>query len=175
MSSSAASQVMASLAANGLAVRIRHGLWIVGEPPRNRLVLIPALTAPSPAYVSFASALNIHGLIDQLPREVMVASTGRPRLIQTQLGAFRIHRIPPALFGGWNEIDGAWIAVPEKAIFDIAYVAAVRGKRANVPELELPDTFDLRIVEPWLERVASRRLRTLTRQRIEIVLQRATR
>lgn len=175
ISASAASQVMTSLRAHGLASRIRHGLWLLGGPPTDRYALAAALTAPSPAYVSFTSALSYHGLIDQLPRDITVASTGRPKLIRTQYGDYRIHRIAPPLFGGWEPLGDAWMATPEKALFDIAYVAAVRGQRPTVPELDLPQSFDRRKIDEWLKRVRSKRIRTIARLGVEQLLERATR
>lgn len=175
ISASAASHVMTSLRAHGLASRIRPGLWLVGEPPTDRFALAAALTAPSPAYVSFTSALSYHGLIDQLPREITVASTGRPKLIRTEYGDYRIHRIAPPLFGGWEPKHDAWMATPEKALFDIAYVAAVRGQRTTIPELDLPQSFDRRKIDEWLKRVPSKRVRTIARLGVERLLERATR
>lgn len=175
ISSSAASQTLRLLAENGLAHRLRPGLWLIGTNRIDRFRLASAVAAPFPAYVSFTSALNFHGLIDQLPREIAVASPGRPRVVVTSSGTFRLHRIPAALFDGWTEMTGALIASPEKAIFDLAYVAAVRGVPANVPELELPKQFDRRALDRWLARIATKRLRTLTRRQLDAILARAVR
>jgi hypothetical protein len=67
------------------------------------------------------------------------------------------------------------VARPEKALFDIAYVAAARRTAARVPELELPPSFDRAVVDRWLARVSSPQLRTLTHERVEQLLARATR
>ena len=172
---SSASRLLATLVARGLAHRLRPGLWVVGEELPDALALAWSLTAPAPAYISFTSALNHHGLIDQLPRQITVASTGRPRTIATSRGEYVIHRIPPQLFDGWSEDRGAWIARPEKALFDMAYVAAARGRPAFVPEMELPAGFDTQLFETWLARVPSARLRTLTRRELGRLMTRAVR
>lgn len=172
---SSASRLLASLVARGLAHRLRPGLWVVGGELPDAFALAPSLTAPAPAYISFTSALSHHGLIDQLPRQVTVASTARPRVISTSVGAYVVHRLPPALFAGWSEERGAWIARPEKALFDIAYVAAARGRPAFVPEMELPAGFDARLFDTWLARVPSVRLRTLTRRELGRLMARAVR
>ncbi|MFH1474443.1 MAG: hypothetical protein ABIG85_01140, partial [Chloroflexota bacterium] len=70
----------------------------------------------TPLYVVDAFA-NHHGMIDQLPREVSVASLDRARRITTTLGTFAIHHLPPELFGGWAETPRGPVATPEKAIF----------------------------------------------------------
>lgn len=175
VSASSASRLLRTLAQRGLAIRVRPGLWIVGEDVPDPFVLAPSLTAPAPAYISFTSALGYRGIIDQLPRQVTVASTGRPRKIATDFGDYVVHRIPSELFGGWSGTGGAWVASPEKALFDIAYIAAVRGTQAFVPELELPDDFDRGILRQWLRRIPSARLRTRTTRELERLMARAVR
>jgi predicted transcriptional regulator of viral defense system len=170
---SSASRLLASLVTRGVAQRLRPGLWVVGEELPDAFALASSLTAPAPAYISFTTALNHHGLIDQMPRQITVASTGRPRTIVTSRGEYVIHRIPPELFDGWSEDRGAWIARPEKALFDMAYVAAARGRSAFVPEMDLPSGFDARHFDAWLARVPSARLRTLTRRELGRLMTRA--
>jgi predicted transcriptional regulator of viral defense system len=172
---SSASRLLASLVTRGVAQRLRPGLWVVGEELPDAFALASSLTAPAPAYISFTTALNHHGLIDQMPRQITVASTGRPRTIVTSRGEYVIHRIPPELFDGWSEDRGAWIARPEKALFDMAYVAAARGRSAFVPEMDLPSGFDARHFDAWLARVPSARLRTLTRRELGRLMTRAVR
>jgi hypothetical protein len=103
-----------------------------------------------------------HGAIDQIPREISVASLAKPRRVRTALGTYSIHRLPPALFGGYEERDGIALATVEKALFDALYVACASGQpERRVPELDLPSTFSRDEVAAWVARIASRRLRTL--------------
>jgi predicted transcriptional regulator of viral defense system len=154
----------------GLAVRVRRGLWSL-DPEIEPRVLAPFLTAPDPAYVSLASALARHGMIEQIPRRVAIASLGRPRRINTSLGIFDIHQLAPELFGGFsgNEADG-YLAQPEKALFDAVYVRAASASRAYFPELYLPPGFEPGELRRWSERIASARLRTRVERRLEEVL-----
>lgn len=175
VSHSSASHTLGKLSDRGFAQRIRPGLWALGEAAPDRFAIVPSLTAPAPSYVSFASALNYYGLIDQLPRQTTVASTGRPHTIKTALGEYVVHRIPPELFDGWVNERGSPVAIPEKALFDLAYVAAVRGRPAFAPELDLPPDFSASRFERWIESIGAARLRTLTRQELERLLARATR
>ena len=129
------------------------------------------LTRPFPAYVSFQSALAARGAIDQIPREISVASLAKPRRVETRLATFVIHRLPPALFGGFEESDGVAVATVEKALFDYFYVAAASGRtRARLPELDLPASFSRNKLESWLTRIRSVRLRTRVRAAIERAL-----
>ena len=61
----------------GLVRQLRRGLWSL-DPDLDPFVLPPFLTAPLPAYVSFWSALAHHGMIEQIPRQIWVASPARP-------------------------------------------------------------------------------------------------
>jgi predicted transcriptional regulator of viral defense system len=159
----------------GLARRLRRGLWAL-DPNVERFVLPPFLTAPFPAYVSFWSALSHHGLIEQIPREISVASLDRARRIETSAGVFAIHHLAPELFGGYRGSEGSgYLATPEKALFDTVYVRAAAGSRAFFPELTLPAGFDDSTAKAWSERIASARLRTLASRRLREVLRQADR
>jgi len=176
VSVSQASRFLRTLEARDLARHVRYGLWIVGPGSVDPRTLIEDITRPYPAYVSFTSALNAHGLIDQAPREISVASLEGAKRVKTALGTYAIHRLPPALFGGWDERDGVKLARPEKALFDLAYVSAVHGARPRrVPELELPAGFDRDSLAHWLSRVESPRLRTLTARGLRYAMARAVR
>ncbi|MHB8460114.1 MAG: type IV toxin-antitoxin system AbiEi family antitoxin domain-containing protein [Candidatus Limnocylindrales bacterium] len=176
ISTSAASRLLSDLATHGLARRVRHGLWVLGNDPVNPRRLAEEVTRPYPAYISFTSALNFHQLIDQLPRDISVASLDRSKRVRTAMATFVVHHLPPDLFGGWVEMDGIKLANPEKALFDLCYVSAVHGGRPpRIPELEPPKAFDRADLDRWLERVGSPRLRTLTSRGLEYALSRAVR
>jgi predicted transcriptional regulator of viral defense system len=171
---SSASRMLRGLEAHGLAHHVRSGVWFVGPDQPDPFVIAPELTRPHLAYVSFESALNFHAMIDQIPREITVASLDRARRIATSLGMFAIHHLPPALFGGWQETRRGHVAGPEKAIFDLCYAgAAHRGRTRRIPELELPAGFDSRLIEEWATRVESPRVGTLTRRAIDYAMSRA--
>ncbi len=176
ISTSSASRLMSDLATHGLARRGRHGLWVLGSEPVDPRRIADEVTRPYPAYVSFTSALNFHHLIDQLPRDISVASLDRSKRVRTATATFIVHHLPPDLFGGWVEEDGVKVANPEKALFDLCYVSAAHGGRSpRIPELELPKTFDRADLDRWLDRVASPRLRTLTSRGLDYALGRAIR
>lgn len=171
---SSASRLLPGLAERGLVLRLRHGLWATGPLPVDPLRLAAEVTRPHPAYVSFASALNAHGMIDQRPRQVTLASLDRARRIVTAVATYAVHHLPPQLFGGWIDRDGVLLATPEKAIVDLAYVSAAHaGRLPLVPEIDLPADFDHAALDGWIGQVPSERLRTLTTRGVEAVLARA--
>jgi predicted transcriptional regulator of viral defense system len=157
----------------GLVRRLRRGLWAL-DPEMAPFAVAPFLTAPFPAYVSFWSALSRHQMIEQIPRQVSVASLDRARTITTTVGTYRIHHLAPELFGGFEGSEGSgYLATPEKALFDAIYVRAASGTRAFFPELALPEGFDDAELEKWTGRIESARLRTLVSRRLHEVLREA--
>ena len=174
VSVSEASRSLRRLEAADLARHVRYGLWQIGTGAVDPRSLVDEITRPYPAYVSFTSALNAHGMLDQLPREISVASLEDAKRVKTAFATYTIHHLPPALFGGWIERDGVKLAGPEKALFDLAYVSAVHGGRSHrVPELELPAGFDRSELERWISRIESPRVRTLTTRGLRSMLARA--
>lgn len=172
-SSSTASRALRNLEAQGLVRGVRHGLWSVAASSIDPRSIVAELTRPFPAYVSFQSALAAHGAIDQIPREIAVASLGKARKIETALATYAIHRLPPELFGGFVERDGVMLATVEKAIFDFCYVACASGAPdRRLPELDLPAEFSQKRMDEWIRRIRSTRLRTRVKAAIMRVLAR---
>ncbi len=164
------SNLLSTLAEAGIARRLRRGLWLVGseiEPFR----LAPYLTVPYPAYVSFWSALARHGMIEQIPRQIYVASLHPSEKVETTLGTYSIHQLAPALFDGYRgSEETGYLATPEKALFDTIYLRAPHGSRVFLPELSLPADFDESQPNQWIERIARRGLRTLVSRKLKDAL-----
>lgn len=159
----------------GLVRRLRRGLWAL-NPEVAPFAIAPFLTAPFPAYVSFFSALSNHQMIEQIPRQISVASLDRAKRIATSLGVYEIHHLTPEVFGGYaGSEESGYLATPEKALFDAVYVRAASGSRAFFPELSLPEDFDYGQIKKWTGRIESPRLRTLVSRRLREVLKAASR
>jgi predicted transcriptional regulator of viral defense system len=170
MSVSRASHLLRSLEDSGLVRRLRPGLWAL-RPDVDPFSVPPYLTAPFPAYVSFWSALARHGMIEQVPRQIFVASLDRTKRVTTAVGSYSIHHLAPELFDGYTGSEEAgYLATPEKALFDTVYLRAPRGGRILLPELELPEGFQEEKLEEWISRVARPRLRTLVSRGLAKVL-----
>ena len=156
-----ASRDLASLAKQGVIVRIRRGLWAVpGHPDFSPYVVVPYLAGgDEEGYVSLLSAMNLHGMIEQIPGRIQVVAR-RWRGIQTSpVGTFEFHRVSKALFGGYEPYGTAGrflLATPEKAVFDLLYLSAQRGKRfAQLPEIELPPRFRRSEIRRWAKELSS--------------------
>jgi predicted transcriptional regulator of viral defense system len=174
VSLSSASHLLRSMEQAGLARRLRQGLWAL-RPDVDPFILTPYLTAPFPAYVSFWSALHRHDMIEQIPRQISVASLDRTRHLETTIGTYSIHHLAPELFDGYHgSQESGYLATPEKALFDTVYIRAARAARIYLPELSLPESFDDRQLDEWTQRIASPRLRTLVSRGLTQALQQAS-
>ena len=126
--------------------------------------------------MSFWTALAHHGMIEQIPRQVFVASLDRSKRIRTNYGVYSIHHLVAELFDGYTGThQSGFIATPEKALFDTVYLRAPRGGAAHLPELSLPAEFNADQLDEWVSRIARPRLRTLTTRAIHHALAGATR
>jgi predicted transcriptional regulator of viral defense system len=168
---SAATQTLKRLAADGLVKKIRHGLWAV-DPAVDPLALPEYLTAPFPSYVSFQSALFLHGMVSQIPEVIYVASLAQTRKVKTKLGAFSIHRLAPKFFGGHAlKESGVRLATPEKVLLDVLYLGPTRSRMfAHLPEVEIPKGFDRRKAYDWVARIPTSPRRTSVERRLERLL-----
>lgn len=166
VSISSASHLMRGLADAGVVQRVHRGLWALDSSVAPR-VLGPYLTSPHPGYVSFWSALSEHDMIEQIPAQTFVASLGRTRRISTAFGDFSVHHLAPEVFGGFSgDPSTGFLARPEKALFDIAYIRAPRGGRVYFPEIDLPERFDEQEMWRWVARIPNAKLRTVVEREL---------
>jgi DNA-binding transcriptional ArsR family regulator len=171
MTRTAASGALARLERAGLVQRIRRGLWSLDEEI-DPLVLPEYLTAPFPAYVSFQSALQLHGMITQIPHVVYVASLAPTRRLRTRVATYSIHRLAPGFFGGYDTTrTGVRLARPEKALLDTLYLTPARSRLfAHLPEVEIPSGFDRIEARRWLARIPAGLRRAAVESRLDRIL-----
>lgn len=176
------SRDLGKLAKRGFIVRVIPGVWAATSDPRfSPYAIVPALirvAAPgAKGYVSLLSALNLHGLIEQIPRSVQIVVSRRVRPVRrTALGTYRLYVMSPELVDGAvpYETGTFEIATPEKALFDILYLSARRGARFfHLPELTLPGTFSVRKLEAWVRRIRYPPLRVAVAHRWNAVRRRS--
>ena len=163
-----ASKILRRLENAGFTLQANRGRWLLARN-LNRQVLPELLAAPYPAYISLQSALYHHGLIEQIPAVIYAVTIGRPRRIQTAAGTVSLHRVPPPLFAGFEVIgkDAVKMATPEKALFDVLYLAPGRTRLfANLPELEIPRNFRWKELRRYAALVKSVSRRAFLEKRI---------
>lgn len=126
-------QKISSLLAKGLIIRIKKGLYILGESQRRqsfcRELLANLIYGPS--YISLEYALSYYGLIPERVETVTSVTCGRARSFATPVGIFSYKSIPLDVFSmGMDRFEFAdgrsfLIGTPEKVLADM--LVASRG------------------------------------------------
>jgi predicted transcriptional regulator of viral defense system len=171
VSASNATTILRRLAAEGLITHLSRGRWLV-NPEIDRLALPELISAPYPAYISLQSALFHHGLIDQIPSILYAVTPGRPRRLRTPVATISFHRMPTDLFTGFelSSVSDAKIATPEKALFDLIYLAPGRSRVfSTLPEITIPRRFQWQRLKEHTARVKSSGRRAFITERIESI------
>ncbi|MBS0614318.1 MAG: hypothetical protein JSS24_14175 [Proteobacteria bacterium] len=171
VSSSNANTILRRLAAAEMIVHLSHGRWLV-NPKIDRLALPELISAPHPAYISLQSALFHHGLIEQIPSTLYAITPARTRRLKTPMGAVSFHRMPPELFIGFelSSHSDAKIATPEKALFDLLYLAPGRSRLFNrLPELAVPRRFKWQRLQEFTDLVKSPGRQAFIAERIKAI------
>ncbi|HEU4779259.1 MAG TPA: hypothetical protein VFS58_05190 [Steroidobacteraceae bacterium] len=163
-----ANMILRRLADQGQLIHLTRGRWLSARSI-SRLALPELISAPYPAYVSMQSALFHLGLIEQIPAVIYAATLGRPRRTSTPIGVISFHRLPNELFIGFEvNDDGAKIASPEKALFDVLYLGPGRSRLfSRLPELEFPRNFRWPLLRDFAQIVKSSTRRTFIERRID--------
>jgi predicted transcriptional regulator of viral defense system len=169
VSASNATTILRRLARQGLIVHLSRGRWLISEHT-DRFALPELISAPYPSYVSLQSALFHHGMIEQIPSLVYAITLARPRCVETPQVSVSFHRMPAELFMGF-ELDmrsDAKIATPEKALFDLLYLAPGRSRVfATLPELFFPRRFRWPQLNEYAASVKSAARRSFIEQRLK--------
>lgn len=174
-SSSSTVQALNHLAREGVVIKIARGIWGVdmGNERISQYSVIPFLLPRGRAYVSFISALHLHGIIEQIPQAVTLASTAHTKTIRTKLGTFYLHRIAPSFFKGFDWYKGKGnflIAEPEKAFVDCLYLSARKKKQfGHFPELRFPRSFSFKKARDWVGQIPDLRIRSYVIRELEKV------
>jgi len=156
----------------GIVLKIYRGIWAdAGNRKISPYAVVPFLLPTQRVYVSFISALHLHGIIEQIPQEITLASTVHTRKIKTLLGSFSIHRIVPSFFKGFDRYRDRGdflIAEPEKALVDSLYLSACKKKQFQYfPEMHFPTSFSFKKVRNWIEEIPDIRTRSYVRKAIQ--------
>lgn len=170
---STVSQGLAFLARQGLAVKVAHGVWAAGRAAPSPYSVIAHIRPKQRLYVSFTSALHLHGIIEQIPQVITLASVAHGGTIKTAAGVFAVHHLAPSFFSGfaWREGAGGFLlAEPEKALVDCLYVSAFRKQQfSHFPELRFPKSFSFSKAYDWVARIKSPKAAVHARRRLDII------
>jgi len=171
-SPSTVTQALNNLAREDVVGKIYRGVWTrESDEAISPFAVIPYLFPGHRVYVSFISALHLHGIIEQIPQVTTLAATSHARKINTKTGVFQAYHITPSFFAGfgWYKGNGSFlVAEPEKAFVDCLYLSAYKGKRfGHFPELHFPASFSFRRAMAWADKIHSKTARVYVGKMIE--------
>ena len=163
-----AHMILSRLGKQEFTVHLARGRWALASK-LQRTLLPEHVAAPYPAYLSLQTALFQHGLVEQIPAVLYAVTVGRTRRVTTPVATVSLHHLPPALFTGFEvTAEGARLALPEKALFDLLYLAPGRSRLfASLPEIEFPRSFRWQQVWRYADLVASANRRQFIVKRLE--------
>ncbi|MEW5936393.1 MAG: hypothetical protein AB1665_01050 [Candidatus Thermoplasmatota archaeon] len=120
---------MARLVKRGVVERLARG-WYANpfHPPTAEET---AMVLRRPAYISMEYALSFHSILSQTAYTVTVITTKNPYTYSRGKWTFEYHQISRRLFWGFEERGAFNIASPGKALLDLIYIRAVRGRELD--------------------------------------------
>ena len=170
---STVSQGLAYLRKQGLVVKVAHGVWAAGGVMPGPYAVIAHILPKQRAYVSFTSALHLHGVIEQIPQVVTLASVAHSGEIRTAAGVFAVHHLASSFFAGfaWREGAGGFLlAEPEKALVDCLYVSAFCKRQfSHFPELRLGKDFSFKKAYAWAAHAKNAKAAVHVRRRLDSI------
>lgn len=146
-----ARQVLHRLKTRGELLGVRNGWWAFPDAPPEAV----ACEISAPAYLSFHSALHMHGLTTQVPNTIQLAVARFGRSYSILGRTAREYKVQKRFFNGFSAQDGVLIAKPEKALADCLNVPRA------CPEMVVAEAFqavDSTKIECSLTRAGQRRL-----------------
>ena len=138
-----ASRQLIRLAREGGVTRLTRGVWAQPAHPRfTPTAAVPLLLGNEQGYVSFLSAMHLHGLISQIPGSIEIATTGHTRQLDTPVARYEFLRIQPAMMRQGIAASATEppynLATAAKALIDTLYIATRKRRRfASLPEVDM--------------------------------------
>lgn len=125
-------------------IRLKRGLYLFPERPVDELVLAGVMYQPS--YVSLETALNLHGLLPDIPAQITNITPVTTNAFVTSLGTFTYSCLGAERYFGFSlEQDvqsGLYynLAEPEKAVLDwllVRRITQVTDLRLDISHLDV--------------------------------------
>lgn len=163
-------KVIVKLAANGWLIRIKRGLYAISDlSNRGFLSLSPYSVANllvQESYVSFESALNYRGMLDQLTNKVISISKVRFKTVSVNSTEYSFVNVQDKWFFGWEmaTVDDreVRIATAEKALIDmIQFHKSKYSVDLLIEKLrDNKDSLDLDKLQEYLEKMSNTTIKT---------------
>lgn len=120
----------------GILRKLEKNKYILSSAKISDLRLANLLYIPS--YISFETALNMAGVVSQFPYEITSATVKKSLTKKIDSKVFTYTHLQKSLIWGYYK-DDHLIAEPEKALLDLAYLAAKGFKKINLDEYDLSE------------------------------------
>lgn len=161
------SKILQRLRDANFLLKLKQGLWGF-KKKANPLELPEYFCSPMPAYISLQTALFLHNLIEQIPSVFYVVSLARSQKVKTEIGNYSVHHVDINLFKGYEIKENIKIAIPEKALFDLAYFSHNTPEIFSyLPELHLPKTFKKKLCLSYLKEINYEKRKKYTGGKLE--------
>lgn len=142
----------------GLLIKVKRGKFIL---PNEQIDLHIVANGLNYSYISLEYALSYYQIIPDIARVITSVSRNRNEKIENSLGFFYYRKISGELFTGFTllkSLDGKRmfrIAMPEKALFDLAYLRADLKEEKDFASLRLslPPDFNIKEIEKYARAV----------------------
>ena len=116
----------------------------------------------APSYISFESALVAHNILSQQVLHLTLATTKQARPINILDTILNYHHLKEKLFWGYCQQTKAWLAEPEKALLDLAYLSLNGYAHFDPSEMNL-NLLDQTKLKKYLARFENKKLDQLIR------------
>lgn len=115
--------------------KIQRNIYILPEKLSNIEKIANQIYSPS--YLSFESALSFWGILSQIPYNLTFATSKKTKKLNLENQTVEYRKINKKLFGGYRNIDGLYMAEPEKALLDTIYLASLGKLKINFENFDL--------------------------------------
>jgi len=116
----------------------------------------------NPSYISFETALNYYGLLEQFPYEITAVTTKKSIEKEFSGKSFSYSHMRKELFTGYKKEGIYLIAFPEKAIFDQIYMSIVGNKSEGILKDIKTDSFDINLVLRYTDLLSEKYRKAVT-------------
>lgn len=143
---------------SGELVKITRGIYTLDVTEINWEKL--ALEIYSPSYLSFEWVLGKYNILSQKALNLTLATTKRSKKLETPQNIIFYHHMQPKLFGGYARQGDLFIADPEKAFIDLAYLSLNGYAHFDFEEMNL-ELLDKEKIKKYLKRIQNQKLTAL--------------
>lgn len=138
----------------GVFIRVKNNFYVLDSSLKNYdrdYFLLLANYIQVPSYISFNTALSYYEITTQVQRNYIESvSIKRSVLYNTTEATFDYHKIKKELYFSFRKLNNIFIATPEKAIVDSAYLISMNRYSLDLNALDF-SKFDLKKVRAILK------------------------